>query len=89
MADEEYAEIENWQELLRDHPLFHYLQYSPAEAERKKNVMCEIRGDLFVWSSRDSVLLTTNLKRMVAYPTKDPIYQVRHFITLFIASILI
>lgn len=76
----ETDEVGSWQELLSRHPLFEHIRLSTStigsEREGRKNVMCEIRGDLFVWSSHDSTLLTTNLKRIAAHPEKECVYQV-------------
>ena len=71
-------DTENWQDLLAENPLFECLRQSSGKGGRR-NIMCEIRGDLFIWMSSDTTkcLLTTNLKRMVAFPTEDPVYQVR------------
>lgn len=68
----------SWQTLLKKHHIFRHLRNSPTIKESRKNVMCEIKGDLFVWSSHDQVLLATNLKKMVAYPEKNDVYQVCH-----------
>ncbi len=79
---EDSEEVQSWHDLLKSHPLFGYLKNSPTSTkEKRKNVMCEIRGDLFVWCSYGS-LLTTNLKRMVAYPSKESVYQVSKYVIM-------
>jgi len=76
-AESEHGEeLEAWQDLLPTNPLFKTLQLACARKFGKRNLLCEIRGDLFVWSSDSTALLTTNLKRIVAFPAKDLVYQV-------------
>ena len=75
MAQED-EDVCSWTELLPSHPLFEELKESPCKPLEDGNVLCEIRGDLFAWCQAKSAMLTTNLKRLMAYP-RNPAYQVR------------
>ena len=66
-----------WTELLPNNPLFERLREEGCEQLENVDLMCEIRGDLFVWSQAETALLTTNLKRLMAYPEGPQVYQVR------------
>ena len=66
-----------WNEMLPRNPMFDRLREKDVAPVINGNILCEIRGDLFVWNDAEKVLLTTNLKRLMAYHTKDDqIYQV-------------
>ena len=65
-----------WTDLVRLSPLFEQLREEGTEAVKNGNLMCEIRGDLFVWSSAESAVLTTNLKRLKAHPSEEQTFQV-------------
>ena len=67
---------DSWTELLPENPIFEELRMEGDVPLKGANVMCEIRGDLFVWSQTKATLLTTNLKRLVAYPSQPPVFQV-------------
>jgi len=67
---------DSWTELLPENPIFEELRIEGDVSVNGANVMCEIRGDLFVWSQTKSALLTTNLKRLVASPSQPPVFQV-------------
>ena len=64
-----------WLEALRAHPLFNVLSDESGIGEGTL-LLCETRGDLFVWSSASSCLLTTNLKRIYARRSEAIIFQV-------------
>ena len=66
---------DSWTELLPENPIFEELRIEGDVSVNGANVMCEIRGDLFVWSQTKSALLT-NLKRLVASPSQPPVFQV-------------
>ena len=66
----------DWTDLLPLNPLFERLREEGADVIKNGNVMCEIRGDLFVWSSAKSAILTTNLKRLKAHPSDEQAFQV-------------
>ena len=63
-----------WYECLQSNPLFEELRLAGRDAPKD---ICEIRGDLFAWNDKDKVLLTTNLKRLMADPDQKQVYQVR------------
>ena len=66
-----------WNEMLPSNPMFDRLREKDGAPVINGNILCEIRGDLFVWNDAEKVLLTTNLKRLMAYHTKDnQVYQV-------------
>lgn len=66
-----------WNEMLPNNPMFDRLREKDSAPVINGNILCEIRGDLFVWNDAEKVLLTTNLKRLMAYHTRDDqIYQV-------------
>lgn len=66
-----------WNEMLPSNPMFDKLRDKGGLPTGNANILCEIRGDLFVWSDAEKVLLTTNLKRLMAYHSKaDQVYQV-------------
>lgn len=66
-----------WNEMLPSNPMFDRLRKKDSALVINGNILCEIRGDLFVWNDAEKVLLTTNLKRLMAYHTKDDqVYQV-------------
>ena len=65
-----------WTDLLPLSPLFERLREQGTEVVKNGNLMCEIRGDLFVWSSAESAVLTTNLKRLKAHPSAEQTFQV-------------
>lgn len=71
----------SWTELLPENPLFERLREEGCEQLENADLVCEIRGDLFVWSQANTALLTTNLKRLMAYPGEPQVYQ-----TLFCTS---
>jgi len=76
MEDRELETSESWMELLPESAIFDELRAEGEEPLEGANVMCEIRGDLFVWSQSQPALLTTNLKRLVAFPNQPPSFQV-------------
>ena len=73
--------VPDWTELLPRSPLFECLREEGTDLVENGNLMCEIRGDLFVWSSAKSAVLTTNLKRLKAHPDEEQIFQVGFFIS--------
>lgn len=82
MADDvEGVDAAHWTELLPASPLFEQLRRDGG-CRRSDNasLMCECRGDLFVWFEERKALLTTNLKRLMAYPDQQS-FQV-HLIAL-------
>ena len=80
MAD---PELESWMEMLPGSAIFDELREEGEEPLQGANVMCDIRGDLFVWSQSQPALLTTNLKRLVAFPDQSPSFQVIGGVKLF------
>ena len=67
----------DWTDVLHENPLFEVLREGGGAAPVENgNIMCEIRGDLFVWDQSQGVLLTTNLKRLKAHPTEPQSIQV-------------
>lgn len=74
--DEELDEDRCWYELLERNQLFGRFRDSEGMAGGNRNLMCEIRGDLFVWCGSHKTMLTTNLKRIVAKPTEKQVFQV-------------
>ena len=70
----------HWTTALSQHPIFDVLKddYCATNVTQEDsyagdgrvlapvNLICESRGDLFVWSEAKSALLTTNLKRIKA-----------------------
>lgn len=71
--DLEEVDAAHWTELLPRNPLFEELRRDGG-CRRPDNasLMCEIRGDLFVWCEERKALLTTNLKRLAAHPDQQP-----------------
>lgn len=71
-----------WNEMLPCNPIFENLRdVKNGHPVRNGNIFCNIRGNLFVWEDTKKVLLTTNLKRLMAYHTKDDqVYQVCTFL---------
>ena len=66
-----------WNEMLPTNPMFDRLREKDGAPVINGNILCEIRGDLFVWNDAEKVLLTTNLKRLMAYLAKvNHLYQV-------------
>ena len=74
MADA--GDQDNWTELLTTHPLFERLRDEKSEFVTSGNIMCEIRGDLFVWSEGKRAMLTTNMKRLKAHLSDYQAFQV-------------
>ena len=90
----------HWTTALSQHPIFDELKddYCATEdsyagdgrVSAPVNLICESRGDLFVWSEAKSALLTTNLKRIKASldPKRGaaaeqlPVFQVRWWTNL-------
>ena len=66
----------DWTDALCHNPLFEVLREEGVEPVDNGNLVCEIRGDLFVWSSAKSAVLTTNLKRLKANPSEEQCFQV-------------
>lgn len=62
----------SWVELLPYCALFEEL----SSSVNKEHIICETRGDLFVWDSEAQCLLTTNLKRLHAQRGESHVYQV-------------
>ena len=79
----EYSEDvpDDWTNLLHLNPLFESLREDGADVVKNANLMCEIRGDIFLWSPAKSAVLTTNLKRLKAHLSEDQSFQVRTGIT--------
>lgn len=74
-------DVDTWNEMLPHNAMFDRLSERPGPPVINGNILCEIRGDLFVWSDTEKVLLTTNLKRLMAYycqSSDEQIYQVCH-----------
>lgn len=69
-------EASDWTDLLPLNPLFERLREEGTDVNKNGNVMCEIRGDLFVWSSAKSAILTTNLKQLKAHLSDEQEFQV-------------
>ena len=69
--------VSEWTDLLHLSPLFERLREKGTEVVKNGNLMCEIRGDLFVWSSAESAVFTTNLKRLKAHPSEEQMFQVQ------------
>lgn len=92
----------HWTTALSEHPIFGELKDDCCAAEAQEdtyysvdgrvpalvNLICESRGDLFIWSEAKSALLTTNLKRIKASLDPkpgsaaehiDPVFQVRRW----------
>ena len=69
------GESESWTELLPESPIFERLKEAGALPEGEANVMCQIRGELFVWSHKERALLTTSLKKMTASPERYGDFQ--------------
>ena len=67
----------DWTELLPQNSLFEQLREEGSDVLKSGNLVCEIRGDLFVWSAAKSALLTTNLKRLKAHPAAEQTFQVK------------
>ena len=69
-----------WFAALPQHPLFEVLRddllEDGGEDKVHKLLVCESRGDLFVWCPPPSCLLTTNLKRLHARREEANVYQV-------------
>ena len=70
-----------WFAALPQHHLFEALRDELQEDGEKdkaeKLLVCETRGDLFVWCPPPRCLLTTNLKRLHARRDEADVYQVR------------
>ena len=67
-----------WWELLLENPLFERLREEGYEQHTPgTSLVCEVRGDLFVWSQATTALFTTNLKRIKANPGQPQYFQVR------------
>ena len=80
MADYDDDYEYTWNELLPSNPMFERLRKVNCPPVRNGNIICDIRGDLFVWDEAEKVLLTTNLKRLMAYHSKDDqIFQVHTY----------
>ena len=91
----------HWTTTLSEHPIFGELKDDCCATEVQEdtyysvegrvpalvNLICESRGDLFVWSEAKSALLTTNLKRIKASldpkhgtaAEQIPVFQVRRW----------
>ena len=67
---------DDWTGFLPRNPLFELLLEEGVDEAYNGNLMCEIRGDLFVWNQSKSVLLTTNMKRLKAHLSEDQSFQV-------------
>ena len=66
-----------WNEKLPSNPIFDQLREKGGAPVINGNILCEIRGDLFVWNDAEKALLTTNLKRLKTFHQKhDQIHQV-------------
>lgn len=84
---EEEPEELSWHQLLSfNNPIFKKLRASKNIEKDKMNLMCEIRGDLFVWCNRRKAMLTTHLKRIVAKPTNPQVFQVLFSFCCYIYS---
>lgn len=71
-------EPSNWTDRLPQSPLFEQLREEGTDVVKNGNLVCEIRGDLFVWSAAKSAVLTTNLKRLKAHPSEEQAFQVEY-----------
>lgn len=67
----------HWTDMLPENPLFDRLRDNAGGALEGVSLVCAIRGDLFVWRETEKALLTTNLKRIKAYPRERQVFQVR------------
>ena len=86
MADYEDDYECTWNEILPSNPMFERLRDCNSPPVMNGNILCQVRGDLFVWSDAEKVLLTTNLKRLKAFIKEfltkdDQIYQVHSVIS--------
>ena len=64
-----------WTDALKVHPMFAHLTEECCERDVRL-LVCESRGDLFVWDSNSQLLLTTNLKRLHSRKDETGVYQV-------------
>ena len=72
----EDSAVLGWTDVLSQNPLFEVLGEEGVDPVNNGNLVCEIRGDLFVWCSAKSAVLTTNLKRLKADLTDEQRFQV-------------
>ena len=87
----------HWTTALSEHPIFGELKDDCCAAEAQEdtyysvdgrvpalvNLICESRGDLFIWSEAKSALLTTNLKRIKASLDPKPGSAAEHIDPVF------
>ena len=76
LSDFSEDQPQDWVDLLPLGPLLDCLKDEGIEPVQNGNLMCETRGDLFVWSAAKSAVLTTNLKRLKAHPSEEQTFQV-------------
>lgn len=67
-----------WYAALPQHPIFEVLRDELADDRggEGKLLLCESRGDLFMWCPPLGCLLTTNLKRLHCHREEAGVYQV-------------
>ena len=85
----DWLEGKSWVTALPDHPLFNHDDDNNDSHNADSNnvdsqyLLCETRGDLFVWDSKGYCLCTTNLKKLNADTQSEineeptEVYQVR------------
>ena len=77
----------SWVDVLPHKEVFTYLrEKSDPVASVSGNILCTLRGDLFIWCQAVCEMLTFNLMQLSAYPQKD-IYQVGNLYTEFFNQI--
>lgn len=86
-----------WQERLPEHPVFQELSHTDDEANSRiteesqkrttKNILIENDGEIFVWNSAKSSLLTTNLKNLHFENDRAYKYQVSEKFSMIIPDL--
>ena len=71
----------SWLDTLPRKKLFTYLRESNGDLSGTTtadigNMMCTVRGNLFVWNPKTCEVLTLNMKHAVAHPEDDPEYDI-------------
>ena len=75
VASSEVWQEGSWINALPYHPVFKNLS-DELPNENDTPLLCESRGDIFIWNPSSWSMLTTNLKRLHAQRDESLIYQV-------------